>query len=44
MTKHNKLVRDKIIDIIKSKGDEAKWHVAGGAEYKEKLFDKRRGR
>lgn len=42
MTKYNKLVRDKVIKIIESNGDKAKWHTATEAEYEEKLFDKLR--
>jgi predicted house-cleaning noncanonical NTP pyrophosphatase (MazG superfamily) len=37
---HNKLVRDKIIEIIEANGDHAKWHIADMKEYREKLNDK----
>lgn len=32
-----KLVRDKIVDIITSKGDRCTWHVADGLEYDKML-------
>jgi len=37
---HNKLIRDKIIDIINSKKEYATTHVASESEYKIKLREK----
>lgn len=38
--RYDKLVRDKIIAIIETKGEGAKYHVAEAAEYREKLKEK----
>jgi len=37
---HNKLVRDKIIDIIEDAGKTAIWHIAEDLEYETKLYEK----
>jgi 8-oxo-dGTP diphosphatase len=38
--KHDKLVRDKIIEIIEASGDSANWHKADKEEYKQRLQNK----
>ena len=40
MTQHNKLVRDKIPEILDVKGVSHAEHIAGTEEYEQKLFEK----
>ena len=40
MPEYNKLVRDKIIDIIAEKGEHAVYHTANDIEFKEQLHKK----
>ncbi|MEK7550097.1 MAG: nucleoside triphosphate pyrophosphohydrolase [Patescibacteria group bacterium] len=42
MPEYNKLVRDKLIDIITEKGERAIYHTAEDPEFKEKLREKLR--
>jgi len=40
MTEYNKLVRDRIIEIMEAKGLKPEWHIGKDEEYRQKAIEK----